>query len=78
MAEFNPFSEYQRAPHLDQPRLVSGCNGFEDAAIPAQVGFIAPNGTEVQMSYERAKELGMVATSVIATVPIQEYAQTRI
>jgi|GEM_PF-3955962 len=71
--EFNPFAGYTRNPSLDQPRLVSSQNGFEDHAIPAQVGFLAPGGAEVQISYSMALALGMIEPTVIPTVRIDKW-----
>ena len=67
MKDFNPFEGAERNEELDQPRLVSGEEGYEDHAIPAQYGFILPNGTPVQVSYERAKELGLIKTQIVRT-----------
>lgn len=73
MEQFNPFAGYIRKPELDQPRLVSGVNRFEEYAIPPQIGFTSPEGTDVQMSYQRARELGLISTLVVATQTIEQY-----
>ncbi len=75
METFNPFKNAVRNEAIDQPRLVSSQNNYEDHAILPQIGFTLENGTEVQVSYERARELGLIATAVIATVRIDEYGK---
>ena len=67
------YEGWVRKPELDQPRLVSSQVGYENQAIPAQVGFTTPEGADVQMSYERARDLGLIATAVIATARIDKY-----
>jgi len=75
MKEFDPFANAKRNYALDQPRLQSGVNGFEDYAIPPQIGITLENGTDVQVSYARAVALGLIAKGVIPTVSIEKYVK---
>ena len=72
--EFNVYENWQRNPTGDQPRLV----GANDSAIEPQIGFITPEGTEIQMSYRRARELGMVEPLIIPTERIDEYGKRKL
>lgn len=73
--KFNPFEGYRYYPQANQPRLVSGCDGFSNHTIPGQLGFIGPDGTIVQMTWEKAASYGFRVLIDIPTVPIEEYAR---
>jgi hypothetical protein len=65
---------WTRNPDGDQPRLDSTTQ--KGRAIPAQIGFLAENGTPLQVSYQRALELGLVEQQVIPTQSIEKYGKT--
>jgi len=69
----NIYESWTRKPELDTPRLVSGCNGYENAAILPQIGFTTPEGTDIQISYQRAREWGLVDTMVIPTITMDAW-----
>ena len=72
------FEGWTRNTEGDQPRLVSQCDSQKDRAIPAQFGFITPDGAEVQMSYTRALELGLVEPQIIPTERMDEWGKRRL
>lgn len=74
---FNPYKGWRRNKGGDQPRLVSQCDGFEDTAILAQIGFITPEGAEVQLSYQRAVKEGLIQKEGVKTVRIDLYGKQR-
>lgn len=75
MKEFDLYEGWKRNKDGDQPRLVSNVDRKEDRVIPPQIGFTTPNGTDVQMSYQRAVELGLVEKKVVGTERIDVYGQ---
>lgn len=71
---YNPYEGWTRNPEGDQPRLV----GAGDKAIPPQMGFTTPDGAEVQISYKRALEYGLVEPQIIHTERIDHYGLRRL
>jgi hypothetical protein len=60
--EFNVFDGWVRNFKGDVPQLIGDQENLATGSrnIPQQVGFLTPNGTEVQMNFDRAEKLGML------------------
>ena len=78
--DFNPYNGWVRDMAGDQPLLETSY--FDGAAylpaIPEQVGFLAPNGTPVQMSAKRATELGLMDPQPTKKMDVYKYGQQQL
>lgn len=64
-----------RDPSGDQPKLISWTGDDSLISIPQQIGFINPEGTQIQMSASRALELGLIDYFDVEVKLTKEHAQ---